>query len=96
MSGRVFVEIGAIAVSSLAGILSTLLTAKMVEQVNSRTQKEMQFSPSGWYLTKTLKLYREYGRLFPSGGLLLTLHILKALMFGSLVLCAWAIGLLRK
>jgi hypothetical protein len=54
--------------------------------------KDAHFSPLGWYLLKTLRLHRQYRRLFPDGRLFLQLRLLMALMFGSLMGCAWALG----
>jgi len=92
MSTRLLIGIAAIAGVSVCGLMSALVNSKMVDQVNGRLPKDVQFSPLGWYLSKTLRLHREYRRLFPDGHLLLQVRLLIALMFGSLMVCAWALG----
>jgi hypothetical protein len=92
MSTRLLIGIAAIAGVSVCGLISALVNSQMMDQVNGRLPKDVQFSPLGWYLPKTLRLHREYRRLFPDGQLLLQVRLLIALMFGSLVVCAWALG----
>jgi hypothetical protein len=92
MSTRLLIGIAAIAGGSVCGLISTLVNSKMVDQVNGKLPKDVQFSPLGWYLSKTLRLHREYRRLFPDGQLLLQVRLLIALGFGSLMVGAWAVG----
>jgi hypothetical protein len=56
-----------------------------------KTSEDMQFSPLGWYLSKTLRLHREYRRLFPDGQLLLQARLLMALGFRGLLVGVWAL-----
>ena len=74
------------------GLLGAVANNEMVEEVNSRLPKDTQFSPMGWYLSKTLRLHREYKRLFPTGILLLKVRIAIAVAFGCLLGGAWALG----
>jgi hypothetical protein len=90
MSARLLIGIAAIAGVSVCGL--TVVNYEMVDQVNGRLPKDVQFSPLGWYLPKTLRLHREYRRLLPDGRLLLQIRLLIALMFGSLMGCAWALS----
>ena len=92
MSTRLLIGIAAIAGVSVCGLIAAHGNSKMVDRVNGKLPKDVQFSPLGWYLSKTLRLHREYRRLFPDGQLLLQVRLLIALMFGSLVVCAWALG----
>ncbi len=64
----------------------------MVEKVNDKLPKEEQFIALGWYLSKTLRLHREYRSLYPDGHLLLTVRLLMALMIVCLLTCAWGFG----
>src|SRR5882762_6945758 len=91
MSTRLLVGIAAIAGVSVCGLISSLVNSKMVDQVNGRLPKGVQFSPLGWYFSKRVRLHREYRRLFPDGYLLLQVRLLIALMFGSLMVCTWAL-----
>lgn len=92
MSTRLLIGIAAIAGVSVCGLISVHVNFKMMDQVNGRLPEDAQFSPLGWYVSKTLRLHREYRRLFPGGPLLLRVRLLTALMFGSLIVCAWALG----
>jgi hypothetical protein len=65
----------------------------MVEQVNQKLSKEQQFLPVGWYLSKTLRLHREYRNHYPDGSLLLNKRVAIALMFICLFICGWALSL---
>ena len=90
--------IGAVALACVAvmGIISTLTHLEMVDKVNERLPKEKQFDQLGWYVTKFLRLFREYKKLFPDGRLRLRLWVLTALMFGCVVVSAWGFGLFGK
>jgi len=96
MSARLLVGITAMAGVSACGFISTLVYSKMVDQVNGRLPKDAQFSPLGRYPSKTLRLHREYRRLFPDGGLLLQVRFVIAVGFGSLIVCAWALCFFGK
>jgi hypothetical protein len=86
------IGIVAIAGVSSLGLASAAVTTKMVDEVNSRLPKEMQFEPLGWYLDKTVRLHHEYRRLLPQGGLSTRLWIIVALMFACLLALVWALG----
>src|SRR5882757_1658983 len=75
MSTRLLIGIAAIAGGSVCGLISSLVNSKMVNQVNGRLPKDVQFSPLGWYFSKRLRLHREYRRLFPDGHLLLQVRL---------------------
>ena len=96
MSTRLLIGIAAIAGVSVCGLMSALANSNMGDQVNGKLPKDAQFSPLGWYLSKTLRLHREYRRLFPDGQLLLQVRLLIALGFGSLIVGAWALGFFRR
>jgi len=86
--------LGAVALACVAvvGIISTLTHLEMVDKVNEHLPKEEQFDQLGWYMTKSLRLFREYKRLFPDGRLRLKLWVLTALMFACVVVSAWGFG----
>jgi hypothetical protein len=85
----------AVAGVSAFGAISAVVNAKMVDQVNRKLPKDLRFVPFGWYYPKTRLLHREYRRLFPDGPLLWQGRMLLALMLGSFVVCAWALGFFR-
>jgi hypothetical protein len=92
MSVREIVGIAALIGGSLCGLLATLVSIEMVEQVNAKLPKENHFSSMGWYAPKTLRLFREYRRLFPSKNLHLKITSLAIIALVCLLCVAWAIG----
>jgi hypothetical protein len=68
----------------------------MADKVNGRLPKNDQFAQLGWYWTKTLRLHREYKRLYPSGHLSRKVRLLGGLMFSGLLVCAWSLGFFGK
>jgi hypothetical protein len=93
---RLIIGIVATASVSLCGLLSTFLSDKMVDQVNKKLPMDLQFSPLGWHPAKTLRLHREYQKLYPGGQLVLQVRLLIVSAFTSLLLCAWALGFFGK
>jgi hypothetical protein len=89
---RMIIGIAAIAGVSAFGLLSTITSYKMMDQVNARLPKDRRFARFGWWAGKTLSLHSEYRRLFPDGNLLARFWTITALMFSCLLVAAWAIG----
>jgi len=77
-------------------MLATIASFQMVDKVNEKLPKESQFAQLGWYWAKTLRLHREYNRLYPSGQLSRKVRVLVGLMFTSLLICAWGFGFFGK
>lgn len=92
MSVRVFVGITALVAVSLCGLLTTLISIEMVEQVNAKLPKDDQFLPLGWCAPKTPRLFREYRRLYPGKNLHLRIIFLCAVAFVCLLCVMRAIG----
>jgi len=92
MSFHVIIGIAAIIGVSALGLLSTVVSQRMLDQVNERLPKDQQFSPLGWYFQKTIRLHSEYRRLFPGGNLATRVWTMMALMFACLLIGAWAIA----
>ena len=93
MSARLIIGIAALVCVPILGILGTLCHTEMVEMVNARLPVDLQFDPMGWYFQKTMRLHREYRRLFPRGSLVLKVRLLLGFGAICLLICAWAIGL---
>jgi hypothetical protein len=74
------------------GLFGAIANIEMVEKVNARLPKDSQFSPVGWYLSKTLHMHSEYKRLFPKGTLLVKVRIAIAGAFVCLLSGLWALG----
>jgi hypothetical protein len=92
MNPRVIVGIAAVVGTAACGLFGALANVEMVEEVNSRLPKDAQISPMGWYLSKTLRLHREYKRLFPTGTLLMRVRIAIVVAFGCMLGGVWALG----
>ena len=60
MNPRVIVGIAAVVGTAACGLFGAIANSEMVEKVNSRLPNDSQFSPMCWYLSKTLRLHREY------------------------------------
>lgn len=93
MSARVIVGITGLAGVSLCGLVADLIHQEMVIRVNEMLPKESQFSQLAWHFPKTLRLSREYRRLYPEGKLLWVHRVFGIGMFGCLLCVGWAVGL---
>lgn len=96
LTARVAIGAVAIACGSVCGLTSAILNFEMVDKVNEKLPAAEQFGHLGWYIDKSLRLKREYKRLYPNGPLLLRTRILMALMLASLVVAAWGFGFFTK
>jgi hypothetical protein len=94
MSSQVTIGIVALVSVSACGLISTLANFLMVEKVNEKLPKEEQIGAQGWYFSKTLRLHREYRRLYPDGHLVSMVRLLMALIIVCLLICGWALGFL--
>ena len=75
------------------GFAGTINQFAIVDAVNAKLPVGDQFDAIGWWLPKTLKLHREYRRLYPDGGLLWRQGVLASAMLFCIVLAAGLIGL---
>lgn len=77
----------------VCAIASSFVVFEMVDRVNDKLSEERQFLHIWWYWSKYQRLFAEYKRLYPDGGLyrrLRTLWVLSSvcflIVFGALVL----------
>src|SRR5579859_1506105 len=91
MNPRVIVLVVAVAGMAACGLFGAISNMEMAEKVNSRLPKDAQFFPMGWYLSKTLRLHREYKRLFPTGTLLIKVRLATGVGLGCLLGGLWAL-----
>jgi hypothetical protein len=77
---------------AICGLISTVITSEMVDQVNAKLPLERQFSSLGWYVSKTVRLFREYKRLFPNGKLHVRFFASVAVAFSCLICLMWVIA----
>lgn len=96
VTARTMVGIAALVCVSICGLLSALLGFEMIDKVNEKLPKEEQFESLGWYTEKTLRLHREYKRLYPDGQLLLRDRVVIALGIVCLLICAWGFRFFAK
>jgi hypothetical protein len=94
MTVAIRVTIGVIGgiVAAVCGVVSAVLCLKIVDQVNPHLTSEQRFSPVGWYFGKTLRVFREYHRLFPSGSDVRRICLLGTVGVIGLLAAAIAIG----
>ena len=74
------------------GMAVTITTFAIVDAVNAKLPTNEQFDRFGWWLPKTLRLHREYRRLYPDGSLVRREGVLAAIMLVCVVLAATLIG----
>lgn len=74
------------------GLAATINAFAIVEAVNAKLPTDDQFGQLGWYLTKTLRLHREYRRLYPDGDLLRREGLLSLVMLACTVSAMALIG----
>src|ERR1700733_6984062 len=77
-------------------IIGNFASYEMMDKVNDKLPKADQFDPLGWHPTKTLRLHREYRRLYPEGRLPRKLHVLTALLFSCWLISVWSFGFFEK
>ena|SRR5215469_9252207 len=73
-------------------ITSSVVISEMVDRVNEKLPQERQFSHLWWYWEKYQRLFSEYRRLYPDGGLPRRFRILAVLLFACFVVSAWGLG----
>jgi hypothetical protein len=89
---RVIVGIAAVMGVAACGLFCAVANMEIEQEVLLRSPTDSDFSPFGWYLSKTLQLHREYKRLCPKGTLLVKVRVAIALASGCLLGGAWALG----
>jgi 4-hydroxybenzoate polyprenyltransferase len=75
------------------GLAATINHMAIVEAVNSKLPTAEQFGELGWGPLKSLKLSKEYRRLYPDGKLLRREGILAAASLFSIVVAGGLFGL---
>ncbi len=96
MAIRTVVGVTAVILMSISGLLSSLTWQEMVEEVNATLPEDARFDPMWWYAPKTFRLYQAYKRLCPNGRLLRAFYLSVAAGVASLLIAAWAIGLIGR
>lgn len=81
---RLLVLVSSIIAAAVCGLMGTLITERMVTDVNARLPPREQFSRTGWDPFKSQRLLETYCRLYPHGPLLVRLRVVS-LMFVAIV-----------
>lgn len=74
------------------GLAATITHYEIVDAVNARLPPEEQFELLGWYGAKSLRLNREYRRLYPQGTLVWREGVLAAACSFCLALAVAVVG----
>jgi hypothetical protein len=96
MTAQNIVGIVAIVCGCVCGLLATLGTFQMVDNVNEKLPETERFAPLWWDLSKTLRLWRNYKKFYPDGHLLMRVRILMAFMFACVFIAGWGFGIFAK
>lgn len=78
MSTRVVVAIIFLCLGTSATILANLFVTRMIGEINRTRREDNLISDLGFTPPKTLRIFREYRRLYPDGRL----HIYALASFG--------------
>jgi hypothetical protein len=86
--------VGAVAAVGVCvfGLIASLTSIRIADEVNKKLPAANRFLSVGWYWSKTRHLHREYRRLYPGGHLLQATLVCWAAMAVCLIVCAWALG----
>jgi hypothetical protein len=96
MTPHIIVGIIAFVCGVLCAINGTILVFEMVDRVNDKLPEEQQFSPLWWYPSKYGRLFAEYKRLYPDGGLARRCRLLGVLLFAFIFAAAWGLGFFSR
>jgi len=77
---------------SVFGIAGTINQFAIVDAVNAKLPLADQFDALGWWPGKTLRLHKQYRRLYPNGNLLRRQRILTAAMLFCILVTASLVG----
>jgi hypothetical protein len=75
------------------GVAGTINQFTLVEAVNAKLPPNEQFDAIGSWLPKSLRLHRQYRRLYPEGGLLTRQGVLAYAMLFCIVVAGAILGL---
>jgi len=92
MTLRLIVAFVFLACVSGFGIAACITHIAIVEAVNAKLPPAEQFGELGWYPMKSLRVHREYRRLYPGGTLLTREGLLAYGALFSLVVTATLLG----
>lgn len=84
------VILGAMAAGGVLGLTSLAIHSRMIEDVNQKLPADQRFGDAWWGPGRTMRLGREYRRLYPDGRLLRrqrTVLAIAALLWLAAVIC---------
>jgi hypothetical protein len=89
MPARTIIGIVAFGCGTICALVAGFIHFQVKDLVKAKLPESEQFDWAWWYMDKTLRLRREYKRLYPGGRHIVRIHILEATMFCCLGLSAW-------
>jgi hypothetical protein len=96
MTAHAIVGIIAFVCGVVSAISSSFVVFQMVDKVNDKLPEERRFSYIWWYLSKHQRLFAEYKRLYPDGGLLRRFRILAVLLVACFLVTVWGLGFFSR
>ena len=96
ISLRFAVGVIAIVGVSVCGLVGTFVKFEIVDRVNENLPIEQQYSWAGWHAGKVGRLFSDYRKFYPNGGLIRKLYLVWATGVGFLVLAAGAFRFFAK
>lgn len=96
MSLRLVVGVLAIVGVSVCGLVCTFVNFEIVDRVNENLPADKQYSWIGWHAEKTGRLFSDYRKFYPTGGLIRRLYFVSAIGGCFLVLSAWGFKFFAK
>ena len=96
MNLRLVVGVVAIVGVSVCGMVGTFVNFEIVDRVNENLPADQQYSWIGWHAEKTGRLFSDYRKFYPNGGLIRRLYLVSAIGVSFLVLSAWGFKFFAK
>jgi hypothetical protein len=85
------IGIAALLCATICSLIAGFIGFEVIDLVNAKLPEKEQFDWGWWYTEKTLRLHREYRRLYPGGRHLVRIHILEVVVYSCMVLVAWGL-----
>ena len=90
------IDIAAFICGLACAAMSTFVVFQIVDKVNDRLPRERHFSHLWWNWSKYERVFAEYKRLYPDGGLVRMFLVLGALLFACFFVGAWGSGFFSR
>jgi hypothetical protein len=78
--------------AGLCGLVGTLISERMVTDVNARLPAPEQFPRTGWEYFKSQRLWEAYCRLYPHGPLIVRSRVVSLIFVAIVPSLIWSAG----